>query len=93
MIITGKDKGKVGRVIEVMGEENKVIIEGLNLVKKAYRRKRQEDKGGIIDIEAPIHVSNVMLVDKKTNKPTRIAMKVLKDGKKIRIGKKTGEEI
>lgn len=93
MIITGKDKGKIGRIINMNSEKNTVLIEGLNMVKKAYRRKRQEDKGGIIDIEAPIHISNVMIVDKKTNTPTRVGMKVLNDGKKIRVSKKTGEEI
>jgi large subunit ribosomal protein L24 len=93
MIITGKDKGKTGRIIFVYPEKNKVVVEGLNLVKKARRRTQQDQKGGIIDIEAPIHISNVMLVDKKTNKPTRVGFNILKDGSKVRVSKQSGEVI
>lgn len=93
MIVTGKDKGKSGRVIEVLTDKSKVVVEGLNLVKKARRKTRQDQQGGIVDIEAPIHVSNVMLIDKKTNKPTRVGFQVLKDGTKVRISKSSGEVI
>jgi large subunit ribosomal protein L24 len=84
MIIAGKDKGKTGRVIFVFPEKEKIVVEGLNLVKKAKRRTRQDEKGGIIDIESPIHVSNVMLVCPGCGKHTRTGHANLPDGTKAR---------
>ena len=92
MVIAGKDKGKVGRVMRVFPVEAKVVVEKINLVKKAKRKTQQDQKGGIMDIEAPLHISNVMLVD-KDNKPTRLGVSVLKDGSRIRVSKRTGDTI
>ena len=74
-------------------EKGRVLVETINKVKKAQRKTQQNQQGGLVDIEAPIHISNVMLVDKKTNKPTRFKVSVLKDGTKVRISKKSGEVI
>jgi large subunit ribosomal protein L24 len=93
MVITGKDKGKIGRVLEVLPKEQRVVVENINMVKKARRRSQQNQQGGLVDIEASLHVSNVMLIDKKTNKPTRFGTSILKDGSKVRISKKSGEVI
>ena len=90
-VIAGKEKGKRGEVVKVLGEENKVIIRGLNMVKKAMRKRSQQDQGGIAEVEAPISVSNVMILCKKCGK-TRIAYEI-KDGKKGRICRKCGEAL
>ncbi|WP_081666984.1 50S ribosomal protein L24 [Paenibacillus pinihumi] len=93
IVITGKDKGKKGRVIAAYPRENRVLIEGVNIVKKHSRPSQTNPQGGIIEQEAPIHVSNVMLVDPKSGKPTRVGFKVLDNGKKVRIARKSGEVI
>lgn len=93
VVIAGKDKGKTGKVIQVIQETNRMIVEHINLSKKVQRKSQKNPQGGIIDIEMPIHASNVMLIDKKTNKPTRIGVSILKDGSKVRIAKKSGEVI
>jgi large subunit ribosomal protein L24 len=92
-VIAGKDKGKTGKVLRVFLEEEKVLVEKINLAKKARRKTQQDQQGGFAEIEVPIHISNVMLIDKKTNQPTRFGTKVLKDGTKVRISKKSGEVI
>ncbi len=92
-VIAGKDKGKTGKVLRVFPKKNRVIVENINIVKKARRRTQQDQQGGWVEIEAPIHISNVMLLDKKTNKPTRFGVSILKDGTKVRISKKSGEVI
>ena len=92
-ITTGKDKGKMGKVIRVFPQEERVIVENINIMKKAKRRTQQNQQGGFVEIESAIHVSNVMLFDKKAGKPTRVTFKVGKDGKKQRLSKKTGEVI
>ncbi|WP_019535601.1 50S ribosomal protein L24 [Paenibacillus ginsengihumi] len=93
IVITGKDKGKKGRVIAAYPRENRVLVEGVNLVKKHSKPTQQNPQGGIITKEAPIHVSNVMLVDPKTGQATRVGYKVLENGKKVRVAKKSGEII
>jgi len=93
IVISGKDKGKKGRVLEAYPRENRVLVEGVNLVKKHQKPNPQNPQGGIISQEAPIHASNVMLVDPKTGQPTRIGYKVLDNGKKVRVAKKSGEII
>ena len=93
MVISGKDRGKTGKVIRVFQNDQRVLIENINVVKKAQRKTQQNPTGGIIDIEIPIHVSKVMLIDKKSNKPTRFKSSVLKDGTKVRISKESGEVI
>lgn len=92
-VISGKDKGKKGRVLEAYPRENRVLVEGINMVKKHSKPSQQNPQGGILTQEAPIHVSNVMLFDSKSGKPTRIGYKTLQDGSKVRISKRTGEEI
>jgi len=93
VVIAGKDKGKTGRVMRVIPAIQKAVVENINVVKKAKRRTQQDQKGGIIDIEAPIHLSNLMLMDKKTEGPTRFRVTVLKDGSKMRVAKSNGEAI
>lgn len=89
-VMRGKDKGKEGTVTKVFPKLDKVIVEGVNLVKKHQKPDNANPQGGIIDKEAPVHVSNVMLLDPADNKPTRIGMKI-EDGKKVRVAKKSGK--
>ena len=91
-VIAGKDKGTEAVVLTALPKVNKVIVEGVNIVKKHQRPTNELPQGGIIEKEAAIHVSNVQLLDPKTNEPTRVGFKVV-DGKKVRIAKKSGEEI
>ncbi len=93
VVIAGKDKGKAGKVLQVIPETQRVLVEHINMVKKARRRTQTNQQGGIVEIEAPIHISNLMLVDKKTNKPARFGVSVLKDGTKVRVSKKNAEVI
>ena len=90
MILVGKDKGKTGRILQVDRKAERVVVQGANMVKKTMKRKNPQDKGGIMEIEAPIHASNVAIVT-KDGKPTRIGYKFDEDGKKVRYAKKTGE--
>ena len=92
-VITGKDKGKEGKITHTFKNENKVIVEGLNMVKKHVKPNGQDQNGGIIDKEAAIHVSNVMMIDPKTKKRTRIAKELDKDGKKVRISSKSKSKL
>ena len=91
-VITGKNKGKTGDVIKVFPASNKLIVSGVNLVKK-HTKPSQMSEGGIIQKELPIHVSNVSHIDPKTNEATKVGYKILEDGKKIRFAKKSGEII
>ena len=93
VVIAGKDKGKKGKVLKVLTKKDRLIVENINIVKKARRRTQQNQQSGWIEIESPIHRSNVMLLDKKVNKPTRFGVRILKDGKKVRISRKTEEII
>jgi large subunit ribosomal protein L24 len=90
-VIAGKDKGKVGRVLRVDRERGRVLVEGINLAKKAMRKKKQEDRGGIMDIEIPIHISNVMLVT-RAGEPTRVGIKK-EDGHRVRVARKNNETV
>ena len=92
VVISGKDKGKEGKITHVLRNENRVVVEGINMVKKHVKGNGQQ-AGSINDVEAPIHASNVMIVDPKTKKPTRIGHKIDKDGKKIRIAKKSNSSL
>jgi large subunit ribosomal protein L24 len=92
-VITGKDKGKKGRIIAAYPRQNRVLVEGINMMKKHAKPSQQNPQGGIINQEAPIHVSNVMLIDPKSGKPTRVGYKLLDNGNKVRIAKKSGEVI
>ena len=90
---TGKDKGKTGKVIKVFVEEQRAIVEGLNIVSKNQKPNAKNPQGGIIKMEAPIHISNLNVVDPKTGKPTRIGRRLNEEGKLVRYTKKSGEEI
>lgn len=90
MVITGKDKGKTGTILAAFPKKDRVLVEGVNIVKKHSKPSQENPQGGIFDIEAAIHVSNVMLIDPKTNEPTRVGYKEV-DGKKVRVAKKSGE--
>ena len=91
-VMRGKDAGKEGQITKVLKDADKVVVEGINMIKKHQKPNNANPQGGIIDKEAPIHVSNVMLLDPDTNKPTRIGSEV-KDGKKVRVAKATGKVI
>jgi len=95
-ILTGKDKGKRGRILKILRDKDRVVVEGANMVKKAQKKRSQQDRGGIAEIEAAIHASNVMIVCKKCG-PTRIGYKIEKgdDGKavKTRVCRKCGEAL
>lgn len=92
IVIAGKDKGKKGSVVRVLVEANRIVIDGVNVVKKQRRARRRDEKGSIIDVAMPIHASNVMLIDPKSGKQSRIGKKKVGD-KHIRIAKKSGQEI
>ena len=92
MVLAGEDKGKTGKVLKVLVKENRAIVEGVNIVSKSAKPSAKHPQGGIIKQEAPIHISNLSLIDPKSGKATRIAIK--REGKKVtRIAKKSGEEI
>ncbi len=93
LVIAGKEKGKKGRVLSVMPSEDRLIIEGVNIIKRHMKPSRKYAQGGIIEREAPLHISNVMLLCPKCNKATRIANVVLESGKKVRACKKCREVI
>ena len=88
----GEDKGKTGRVLAVQRDKDRAIVEGVNMVTKATKPSAQHPQGGLVKKEAPIHISNLNLVDPKTGKPTRIAIK-RENGKAVRISKKSNQEI
>ena len=92
IVIAGNDKGKTGKVLSVDPAENRAIVEGVNLVSKHTKPNSKAPQGGIIKKEAPIHVSNLSLIDPKSNTATRVGYKMV-DGKKVRYAKKSGEEI
>ncbi len=92
-VIAGKDKGKIGKVLKVHRKKNRVIIENLNMVKRHSRPSAQNKQGGIVDIEAPINLANVMLMCSKCMTPTRIKIQRLEDGKKVRACSKCSEII
>ncbi len=91
VVISGKDKGKKGKVLQAMPKDSRVIVEGVNMMTKHQKPSQQMQQGGIIHREAPIHVSNVMIFDKKANQGVRIGYKLLANGEKVRVSKKTGE--
>ena len=93
VVLAGEDKGKTGKVLKVLVEKNRALVEGVNMVSKSTKPSAQNPQGGIVKQEAPIHISNLSLVDPKSGKATRVGIKVTEDGKKVRIAKKSGEEI
>lgn len=91
-VLTGKDRGKEGTVLQVFPKQNRVLVEGVNMIYKHAKPSQDNPQGGILNQEAPIHVSNVMVIDPKTGEPTRIGYEI-RDGKKVRIAKKSGEPL
>ncbi len=91
-VTTGKDKGKTGTVLKVLRQDNRVIVQGVKLIKK-HQKQTFSQEGGIIQKEAPIHISNVAHIDPTSKKPTRVGIKFLKDGQKVRVSKRSGETI
>ena len=90
-VIAGRSKGKVGDVLRVLPTEQRVVVQGVNVIKRHTKPNPQKNiKGGIVEREASIHVSNVMLIDPETSEPTRIGSKTLADGRRVRIGRKSG---
>ena len=93
VVLAGEDKGKTGKVLKVLVEKNRALVEGVNMVSKSTKPSAKNPQGGIVKQVAPIHISNLSLVDPKSGKATRVGIKVTEDGKKVRIAKKSGEEI
>ena len=92
VVLTGRDKGRTGEVFQVMPKEERALVRGVNLVKR-HQRQTMNQEGGIIQKEAPIHLSNLALADPKDGKPTRVGFKVLDDGRKVRFAKRSGDLI
>jgi large subunit ribosomal protein L24 len=90
VVITGRDKGKTGEVLRVFRDEGRVVVQGVNMVKR-HTRPSPGQTGGIVEKEAAIHVSNVAHIDPKSNKPTRVGYKIIGDGRKVRYAKRSGE--
>ena len=93
IVLTGEDKGKTGKVLKVLKDEQRAIVEGINMVNKSTKPNAKNPQGGFVKQEASIHISNISLIDPKSGKPTRVAIQKNEDGKKVRIAKKSGEEI
>jgi large subunit ribosomal protein L24 len=91
LVRAGRDRGKRGRVLIVLPEKNRLVVEGVNVIKRHTKPNPQKNiKGGIVEREASIHLSNVMLIDPETSEPTRIGSKTLADGRRVRVGRKSG---
>lgn len=93
IVLAGEDKGKTGKVLKMEREKMRAIVEGVNIVTKSAKPSAKNPQGGFIKVEAPIHISNLSLIDPKSGKATRVGIKVKEDGTKVRIAKKSGEEI
>ena len=93
IVLTGEDKGKTGKVLKVLKDEQRAIVEGINMVNKSTKPNAKNPQGGFVKQEASIHISNISLIDPKSGKATRVAIQKNEDGKKVRIAKKSGEEI
>ncbi len=92
VVLTGRDKGKTGEVVQVMPKEERALVRGVNLVKR-HQRQTATAEGGIISKEAPLHLSNLAYADPKDGKPTRVGFKTLEDGRKVRFAKRSGDLI
>jgi len=91
IVVSGKERGKRGRVLRVIPEKSRVVIERINMIKKHQRPTQKIRQGGIIEREGSIHLSNVMLLDPTSGKPTRVGVRALGDGKKVRVARRSGE--
>lgn len=92
VVLTGRDRGKSGEVVQVMPKEERALVRGLNLVKR-HQRQTQAQEGGIVTKEAPLHLSNLAVADPKDGQPTRVGFKILDDGRKVRFAKRSGDLI
>lgn len=92
-VLSGEDRGKEGRVLKVLVSKGRAVVEGVNIVTKATKPTAKYPQGGLVKMEAPIHVSNLALIDPKSGKPTRVGYRKDAEGKKVRYSKKSGEEI
>lgn len=93
IVLAGDDKGKQGKILEVITDKLRAVVEGVNIIKKHTKPNAKHPQGGIIEMEAPVHISNLQIIDPKLNIPTRICRKVADNGKLVRVAKKSGEEI
>jgi len=93
VVIAGDNKGKKGRVLEIITKSERALVEGVNMMKKHTKPNAKTPQGGIVEKEAPVHISNLMVVDAKTGKATRVERKLNSEGKLVRFSKKSGEEI
>lgn len=93
MVIAGQSKGQTGRIIRMIPKQHRAVVEGVNMVTKHQKPTASSPQGGLSQMEAPLHVSNLMLIDPKTGTPTRVGMKINDKGQKVRIAKKSGETI
>jgi len=93
IVVAGKERGKKGKVLRVLKDKGRVLVEHINMIKKHQRPTQKLRQGGIIEREGTIHLSNVMLVDPQTDKPTRVGVRALADGKKARVARRSGEFI
>ena len=93
IVVAGKERGKKGKVLRVIPEKGRVVVERINMIKKHQKPTQKLRQGGIIEREGAIHLSNVMLVDPQNDKPTRVGVRSLTDGKKARVARKSGEFI
>jgi large subunit ribosomal protein L24 len=91
MVVAGKERGKRGKVLRVIREKGRVIVEHVNMIKKHQRPTQKLRQGGIIEREGPLHISNVMLVDPHTDRPTRVGVRILADKRKVRVSRRSGE--
>ena len=92
-VLSDEDRGKTGRVIKVLPAKNRAIVEGVNIVTKATKPSAKHPQGGLVKLEAPVHISNLSLLDPKSGKPTRVGRRRDAEGKSVRYAKKSGEEI
>ena len=92
VVLTGRDKGRSGEVIEVRPSESRALVRGVNMVRR-HQKQTPQREGGIISKEAPIHLSNIAIADPKSGKPTRVGFKIMNDGRKVRVAKRSGVEI
>ena len=93
IVLTGRDKGKRGAVLRIITKTDRVLVEGVNVTKRHVKPTQAEPQGGIVEREAPIHISNVALIDPENDRPTRVRYKTLQDGRKVRVAARSGEVI
>ena len=93
IVLTGRDKGKRGAVLRIITKTDRVLVEGVNVTKRHVKPTQGDPQGGIVEREAPIHISNVALIDPESDRPTRVRYKTLEDGRKVRVAARSGEVI